>query len=108
MASLPEEDKPSLLDEQKSLKDAQATWGGTLGVLSALVGVALSPAAAAAPIAIGSVLVAVLKRKQNAVDGILADPPRFDYETATRAHRQRYVLGVWATTVSLLQPTRRR
>lgn len=94
MGALSEEDKPPLLDEQKSLKDAQGTWGGILGIISALLGVVLSPAVAAVPIAVGSVTVAVLKRKQNAVDRVLADPPRFDYETATRAHRRRYVLGV--------------
>jgi hypothetical protein len=93
VGALPEEDKPRLFDEQKSLKDAQATWGGTLGVLSAL-GMALSPVVAAVPFAVGSVAVAVLKRKQNAVERVLADPPRFDYETATRAHRRRYIPGV--------------
>lgn len=93
MGALPEGDKPRLLDEQKSLKDAQAVWGGTLGVLSA-IGLALSPAVAALPFAVGSISVAVLKRKQNAVERVLADPPRFDYETGTRAHRRRYRSGV--------------
>ncbi len=81
-----------LLDEQQSLKDAQATWGGTVGVLS--IGLAFNPLVVALPLAVGAISIAVLKRKQNAVERILADPPRFDYETSTRARRRRYISGV--------------
>jgi hypothetical protein len=81
-----------LLDEQQSLKDAQATWGGTVGVLS--IGLAFNPLVVALPLAVGAISIAVLKRKQNAVERILGDPPRFDYETSTRARRRRYISGV--------------
>ena len=92
MGALREEEKPDLLDEQQALKDAQAAWGGVLGVLSA-VGLVINPAISALPVAVGAISVAVMKRKQNAVDRILADPPRFDYEIATRARRRRYEPG---------------
>ncbi len=81
-----------LLDEQQSLKDAQATWGGTVGVLS--IGLAFNPLVVALPLAVGAISIAVLKRKQNAVERILGYPPRFDYETSTRARRRRYISGV--------------
>jgi TPR repeat protein len=92
VGALRDEDKPALLDEQQELKDAQATWGGTTGVLAA-IGFAIAPALIAVPLAVGAVSVAVLKRKQNAVERLLADPPRFDYETSTRARRRRYETG---------------
>lgn len=41
----------------------------------------------------GAISLTVLRRKQNAVERILADPPRFDYETSTRARRRRYIPG---------------
>lgn len=91
MGALHEEDKPALLDEQQSLKDAQATWGGTIGVLS--IGLAFNPLVVALPLAVGAISITVLRRKQNAVERILADPPRFDYETSTRARRRRYISG---------------
>ena len=92
MGALRDEDKPALLDEQQELKDAQATWGGTTGVLAA-IGFAITPVLTAVPLAVGAVSVAVLRRKQNAVERLLADPPRFDYETSTRARRRRYETG---------------
>lgn len=91
MGALREEDKPALLDEQRALKDAQATWGGTIGVLS--IGLAFNPLIVALPLAVGAISITVLRRKQNAVERILADPPRFDYETSTRARRRRYIPG---------------
>lgn len=91
MGALREEDKPALLDEQLSLKNAQASWGGTVGVLS--IGLAFNPLVVALPLAVGAVSIAVLRRKQNAVERMLADPPRFDYEISTRARRRRYVAG---------------
>jgi hypothetical protein len=91
VGALREEDKPALLDEQQSLKDAQATWGGAIGVLS--IGLAFNPLVVALPLAVGAISITVLRRKQNAVERILADPPRFDYETSTRARRRRYISG---------------
>jgi TPR repeat protein len=90
VGALREKDKPPLLDEQQSLKDAQAMWGGTVGVLSS-IGFVLNPLVVALPIAVGAISITVLRRKQNAVERVLADPPRFDYETSTRARRRRYV-----------------
>ncbi|HEU4905227.1 MAG TPA: hypothetical protein VFT19_03825 [Solirubrobacterales bacterium] len=92
MGALAQEDRPRLEHEQYSLKEAQVTWGGTLGVLSA-AGMAFGPQTAALPFAVGSICVAVLKRKEIAVERALNDPPRSDWETATRAHRRRYVSG---------------
>jgi hypothetical protein len=91
VGALREEDKPALLDEQLSLKNAQASWGGTVGVLS--IGLAFNPLVVALPLAVGAISIAVLRRKLNAVERILADPPRFDYETSTRARRRKYVSG---------------
>lgn len=92
MGGLAAEDRPRLEREQYSLKEAQVTWGGTLGVLSA-AGMAFGPQIAALPFAVGSICIAVLKRKELAVEMALNDPPRSDWGTATRAHRRRYVPG---------------
>jgi hypothetical protein len=92
VAALREEDVPALLDEQHSLKDAQASWAGTSGVLSS-VSYFVDPAFLALPIAVGAIAITMLKRKQNAVERVLADPPRFDYQRATRARRRRYIPG---------------
>lgn len=92
MGALAEEDRPRLEHERYSLKKAQVTWGGTLGVLSA-GGMAFGPQVAALPVAVGSVCLAVLRRKEIAVEMALNDPPRSDWEIATRARRRRYVPG---------------
>jgi hypothetical protein len=42
-------------------------------------------------------MIAVLKRKENAVDRALDDPPRRDYSTRTRARPRRYVVGTLGT-----------
>jgi hypothetical protein len=88
-----ENDKPHLLDEQQSLKSAQAMWGGTVTVLSTLGALTLPAIFPATPIIVGAVAITVLKRKQYAVERVLADPPRSDYQTATYAHRRRYIPG---------------
>jgi len=97
VGALRDEDKPGLLDEQKSLKDAQAKWGGTTAVLTligaAMGGAVFPPALLALPLSAGAISVTVLRLKQNSVERLLADPPRADYETETRAHRRRFLAG---------------
>jgi hypothetical protein len=94
MSALREEDEPALLDEQQALKVAQSSWLGVMGVLSGL-STTVDPQLLALPIGVGSVAIAVLKRKQYAVERVLADPPRHDYTTETRARRRRYVPGAF-------------
>lgn len=85
--------RAALLDERHSLKNAQAGWIGVAGVFTAAAGFVAAPLLFA-PLAAGSVIIAVLKRKENAVDRILEDPPRFDYEVRTQAHPRRYRTGM--------------
>lgn len=63
-----------------------------MGVLTA-AGMAFGPQVAALPLAVGSICVAILKRKEISVERALNDPPRPDWEIATRAHRRRYIPG---------------
>lgn len=93
MGALRDEDKPDLLDEQKSLKDAQAKWGGTTAILSVIGAAIIAPAFIVLPVSVAAISVTVLRLKQNSVERLLADPPRFDYATGTQAHRRRYVPG---------------
>jgi hypothetical protein len=93
VGTLSEDDKSHFRDEEQSLKTAQAMWAGTVTVLSTLGALTLPAVFPATPIIAGAVAVTVLKRKQYAVERVLADPPRSDYWTATHAHRRRYIPG---------------
>jgi hypothetical protein len=92
MSALDEGDRSALLDEQYELKDAQARWGMVAVALST-AGTLIKPALFAAPIGVAGIAIGALKRKEYALDRALADPPRFDFETGTRAKRRRYVPG---------------
>ena len=80
--------KGPLLDEQLSLKNAQVSWGA-IGVL----GSPFTSHVLYLPTVVSGVMIAVLRRQENAVTRALADPPRSDYATQTRAHSRRYIPG---------------
>jgi tetratricopeptide (TPR) repeat protein len=89
MPLLAEADKPALLDEQAAIKKAQAKWAG--------VAAATLPFAAHLlfiPQAVCGTMIATLQAQQAGVDRALADPPRDDFYTKTRARPRRYRPGM--------------
>jgi hypothetical protein len=93
VSHLPEDEKPGLLDELASLKTAGVTWTGTLAALGELGQMGVSHLIVGPPLIVGTICLTVMRRKRIAVERLLADPPRLDFETGTRARRRRYVAG---------------
>jgi len=81
-------DKPALLDEQLQLRNTQVAWAA-IGVLS----LPLAAHVLFLPNVVSGLMVALLKRQENAIDRALADPPRDDFATSTRARSRRYIAG---------------
>lgn len=93
MPQLSDDEKPALLDERLSLRNAQAGWGAAFVVSTGSVAAILTPLLAIAPTTLCAVVIAILKRQENSVDRALDDPPRQDFSTETRARSRRYVPG---------------
>lgn len=93
MSNLPENEEPGLLDEQASLKTSGITWKGTMAALGGLGQMGVPPFVIGPPLVVGAICWTVVERKRIAVERLLADPPRLDFETGTRARRRRYVAG---------------
>lgn len=93
MSNLPEAEEPSLLDEQAALKTAGITWTGTMAALGGLGEMGVPHFIIGPPMIVGAICWTVVERKRIAVERLLADPPRFDFETGTRSRRRRYVAG---------------
>lgn len=93
MSHLPESEEPGLLDEQASLKIAGVTWKGTMAALGGLGEMGVPHFILGPSLIVGAICWTVVERKRVAVERLLADPPRLDFETGTRARRRRYVAG---------------
>jgi TPR repeat protein len=93
VSHLPENEEPGLLDEQASLETAGVTWKGTMAALGGLAQMGIPPFITGPPLIVAAICWTVVERKRIAVKRLLADPPRLDFETETRARRRRYVAG---------------
>lgn len=88
MPQLRDEDKPTLLDEQMSLRKAQVGWAAVLAGTAPFTSHVMH-----LPSALCGVMIALLKRQEIAVDRALTDPARNDFETSTRSRPRRYFTG---------------
>lgn len=93
----PDEKRP-LLDERQSLRDAQASWAVAFVVGPPAVGLLATAGLALVPLTAFAVIIATLKRQENAIDRALDDPPRSDFTVRTRARSRRYLPGQLGTS----------
>lgn len=98
MPFLEPDEKPPLLDERQSLRNAQAAWAVPLLVAPPAVGLLATAGLALVPLTAFAVIIATLKRQENAIDRALDDPPRRDFTTRTRARSRRYLPGQLGTS----------
>ncbi len=94
MPSLSDEEKPALLDEQQRLKNLRISWTAWLAVLGYIAAEVTTAPTLIGPLAgVSIVSRVVIERQLNANERALADPPRTDFQTRTKAHRRRYRPG---------------
>jgi TPR repeat protein len=92
--SLSDEEKPALLDEQQRLKNLRVTWTAWLAAFGYIAAeVTTAPTLIGPLVGVSIVSRVVIERQLNANERALADPPRDDFQTRTKAHRRRYRAG---------------